>query len=223
MSLNQVHLMRSFLATMLPEWHGYHTIAADMLLALAPATSDRHAALHAASCFGTFILFLLMLGYASSTWHDPQQSHHAGKDNCGDATVGNGSSSASDDFTRPSQEALLILNCARHANFAAPNCPGPCTHLHVVPKALAIDSVALPPFTCVTHAPYLGFACMPGSGVVDLYATLDCCNMQASMISFLMHYYICLDGVTCCALSTHACAVFYQTFCKTGMWPTMQV
>ena len=45
MSLNQVHLMRSFLATMLPEWHGYHTIAADMLLALAPATSDRHACL----------------------------------------------------------------------------------------------------------------------------------------------------------------------------------
>ena len=60
---------------------------------------------------------------------------------------------------------------------------------HVVPEALAIDLVALPPFTCVTHAPYPGVACVPGSGVVDLYATLDCCNMLASMISFLMHYH----------------------------------
>ena len=89
MSLKHVHLMRSFLATMLPEWHGYHIIAADMCLALAPATSDGHAALHASSCFGTFILFLLMLGYVSSFWHDSHQDHHAEKDYYDDATFGN--------------------------------------------------------------------------------------------------------------------------------------
>ena len=75
MPLMQVQIVRIFPATMLPEWHDYLMFPADMLI-VAPATPDRHAALFALSLFGTFILFLLMLGYVLSCWFDSHLDHY---------------------------------------------------------------------------------------------------------------------------------------------------
>ena len=110
--------MRSFLATMLPEWHGYFMFAADIPVAHAPATPDRHAALLALSCLGPFSLTFLMLGTAPSFWHDSHRDSYgsgalqqdtACKDFYDDATSGNAAGSASDDSMRRVPDALPIF------------------------------------------------------------------------------------------------------------------
>ena len=54
MPLNQFMSMRNFQAIMLPQWHGYFTITADMPVPPAPPTSVRLNALLAVCCPGPF-------------------------------------------------------------------------------------------------------------------------------------------------------------------------
>ena len=174
-------------------------VSADFTGAHAPDNSDRHAAALALSCIGPFILTLLLLGTTPSLSHSSHRDSYgsgalqqatAFKDYYDDATSGFFSAAASDDSMRRAPDALPIFTCDRLAQLAAPRCLSSYTYLHVVPEALSENLAALLLLSCDALAPLLGFACMLGSGVVDHYACLECCAMQAAIEGLPMHSHV---------------------------------
>ncbi len=154
---------------MLPEWHGYFKIAADMFVPHAIPASARLNALLALCCPGPFFLASLMIVTATSSWRKllldfvvPGDLHQGTtlKNSYDDATRGKLSANAWNDPLRCYSNALPMFTCALHADSAAPRCPGSYPLSYGVPKAHSENLVVLPFYLCDAIAPLLGLDCM---------------------------------------------------------------
>ena len=187
MPLKQIMSMRIFLATMLPEWHGYFKIAADMLVPHAIPASARLNALLALCCPGPLFLASLVIVTATSSWLKllldfvvPDGLHQGTtlKNSYDDATRGKLSANAWNDPLRCYSNALPMLTCVLHADSAAPRCPGSYPLSYGVPETHFESFVVLPFYLCDAIAPLLGLDCMLNAGMVEHYAPMGSCTVD---------------------------------------------